>query len=293
MCVVLVAACGDDAEDASDSCAGDASVGRGCGDAAAGSGDAGDDGGSAGRGGGGASAGRGGSPGGGAGGSEAPDDDAGAEPEPDAGMPGAEPPMDGAQLGACNDDEDCTDGRECYEPGAQEAIGYCTETCGGDEDCEALGDAYTCNARMGMGMSMGVCRIECEGEGDTSCPDMMMCLETSPGSFRCAYVEDTDEPGEQNTQLWQPCERNGDCVEGLICYGAVAGGPAGESIGGFCTQPCEDSDECTEAAPSGDIEPSCGSSGGCRFECSEGDSCPDGMACEMVAGTSRCLYSNE
>jgi hypothetical protein len=152
---------------------------------------------------------------------------------------------------------------------------------------------------QGPGGNDGVCRIECEGEDDTSCPDLMVCVETSPNSFRCAYPEAGEpEPGSQDVPLWEPCSASGECVDGLICYPSLGGGQGGPgggdfNLGGFCTQPCESDDECTEEAPSGDIDPSCGSSGGCRFDCSDGGECPDGMECVEQAGTARCLYPTE
>jgi hypothetical protein len=302
VCGLLAAGCGDDAPaDAGTSCPGDASVGMGCPDADTGGGSGGSAGGRAGSGGSGGSSTGAGS--GGSGGSDQPDEDGGADPQTDSGMPTDGPSTDGSQLSACAEDEDCTEDRVCYLPGAQEAIGYCTGSCSGDEDCAALGAQYTCNA-MGNGGGnggMGVCRIECEGEDDTSCPDMMMCVETSQGSFRCAYTEEPEEPPAQDMQLWEPCEANGDCVEGLICYGTFEGGGGqgpggggGQNIGGYCTQPCENTDECTEPEPSGNISPTCGSSGGCRFECTEDTTCPDGMECmELQGNVGRCLFPTE
>jgi hypothetical protein len=224
--------------------------------------------------------------------SSEPDEDGGTEPTDGGTEPGEQPASDGSQLAACAEDGDCTEDRVCYTPGAQQATGYCTASCESNDDCSALGAEYTCNATGGMGMGMsggGACRIECEDSDDMSCPDLMTCVETSPDTFRCAYVED-DAPGSQDVELWEPCSENGECVDGLICYGAIAGGPGGGSVGGFCTQPCETDDECTEDEPSGDIAPTCGNTGGCRFDCSEGGDCPEGMECESQGGTDRCLY---
>jgi hypothetical protein len=296
ICVLLAAGCGDDAlpDAGTGDCPGDGSAD--CPDA--GGGESGSGAGRGGSSGSGGSGGSGGSVGGsGSGGSAQPDDDGGAEPQPqpDGGMPTGGPPTDGSQLSACGEDDDCTEDRVCYLPGAQQAIGYCTGTCSEDADCSALGAAYTCNA-MGSGNMEGMCRIECEGPDDTSCPDMMMCVETSAGSFRCAYTEEPEEPPAQDMQLWEPCEQNGDCVAGLICYPEIDGGGGngnqggGEGFGGYCTQPCESTEECTEPEPSGNISPTCGSSNGCRFECSEDTTCPDGMECMDISGTSRCLY---
>jgi len=229
-----------------------------------------------------------------------PDEDGGVDTS-DGGVPpepGEEPPTDGSQLSSCAEDGDCTEGRVCYMPGAQGATGYCTGVCAEDEDCAAIGPEYTCNA-MGGGQGQGnnqrgMCRLECEGADDTSCPAPMTCVETSPDSFRCAFVPE-DEPGAQNVPLWEPCTESGECVEGLICYGAVGGGGGGDPVGGFCTQPCENDDECTEEEPSGEIAPTCGSTGGCRFDCSDDEQCPDGMECVSQGGggggnVSRCLY---
>jgi hypothetical protein len=104
-------------------------------------------------------------------------------------------------------------------------------------------------------------------------------------------------------QLWEPCDQNGDCVEGLICYGTGEGGGGdqggggpggGENLGGYCTQPCENTEECTEPMPSGNIAPTCGTSGGCRFECTPDTTCPDGMECvELQGDVGRCLFPTE
>jgi hypothetical protein len=235
----------------------------------------------------------------GAAGSDMPEEDAGME-SPDAGgeMPASTPPMDGTQLAECTDSDECTEGRVCYQTGAQLGNGYCTEACGSDEDCAALGDQYTCNAMGGGGGGMqGRCRIECDGPDDTSCPELMSCVEVGQGEFRCIYPE--QEPGAQAAALWEACSNNGDCVEGLVCYGAGGfggqqGGPGGGGQGndrGFCTQPCSEQADCTEPAPSGDIEPTCGTSA-CRFDCSEGGTCPDGMECASQGGggAERCLF---
>jgi hypothetical protein len=233
-----------------------------------------------------------------------PDEDGGVDTS-DAGMmsePGEEPATDGSQLASCAEDGDCTEDRVCYTPGAQGATGYCTGTCAEDEDCAAIGPEYTCNDRGGGGQGPGngpdgMCRLECEGTDDTSCPAPMTCVETSPDNFRCAFVPE-DEPGAQNVPLWEPCTESSECVAGLICYGTVAGGGGGDPVGGFCTQPCENDDECTEDEPSGEIEPTCGTTGGCRFDCSDDEECPDGMECVSQGGgpggnVSRCLYPTQ
>jgi len=250
----------------------------------------------------------------GSGGSGEPEEDAGMEPMTDAGgagdagdaggeMPAGMPPTDGSQLAECTDSDECTEGRVCYQTGPQVGNGYCTEPCDEDMDCEDLGELYTCNAMDngggGGGGMDGECRIVCEDADDTSCPELMSCVEVGGDEFRCVYPP--QDPGAQDAALWAACSNNGDCVEGLVCYGTVGGGgggPPGQGggdNGSFCTQPCEEQADCTEAAPSGDLEPTCGTSA-CRFDCSEGGTCPDGMECVSLGGgggggTARCLYS--
>ena len=227
-------------------------------------------------------------------------------------------PADGAQLGRCENDDDCADGLNCYEFG-----GYCSTACATTADCSSLGSNFTCNARTGGGgmrpggmmggdasapEPTGTCRATCTGESDTSCPAGMSCVSaggggfqggggpgggdggTSTGNFRCAYDEE-EEPGMPQdggmsggnmnmgtTPAFGECEDDDECADGLECT-------AGRTGSGFCTQTCEEDTDCTMMAGSGSAEPTCGFGGNCGLSCAEdGQMCPTGMMCIRAGG---------
>jgi hypothetical protein len=224
---------------------------------------------------------------------------------PDSGsMMTENPPTDGSQLTPCTfgEQDACADGLGCYQRGA--TSGFCTATCEDDEDCAALSGAdYTCSTTFGgggqgPGGGMGLCRIDCEGADDTeSCPAPLKCLSVGGGfggngngngngqggAFRCGYAQDQAPQGADDVPLWGRCEDSGDCVGDLVCYGVFQQGAAG-----FCTHTCENTDDCTDAPASGDIEPTCGTQNQCRFDCTEGGTCPDGLECIQ----DRCVYGD-
>ena len=140
---------------------------------------------------------------------------------------------------------------------------------------------------------MGICRVECDGEDDTeSCPGMLVCLRVTGGgqgqgnggAFRCGYP--TEPPGGEDGTVarFGRCQDSDECMGDLVCYGII---PQGDTAG-FCTDACETNDDCNEDPGSGDIDPTCGTQNLCRFDCSEGGTCPDGMECESEY--SRCVF---
>jgi hypothetical protein len=311
LCVSLFACSGDDDDEQAASCLRDASAGdelecacddggvgvqRCRADGKLGECDCEGSGGSAGSSGSGGSAGSAGRSGaGGSGGSDSGsggDEDAGSDPEvtEDAGQSadggGSELPTDGDQLAVCEEDGDCGDDLACYDPGPGQH--FCTRTCAETADCAQLtGAEYTCS-------DDGLCEVRCENVLDTeSCPDGLSCtLVRGPGGgqggpqFRCKYSENAGQTGDG--EAWSACLAPDDCDDGLECVGAF--GP----IPGYCTQACEESDECSEEPESGDIEPTCGQVGpmpsatACVLDCSDdAEGCPDDMMCGIGE---RCVY---
>ena len=80
---------------------------------------------------------------------------------------------------------------------------------------------------------------------------------------------------------WGRCTDSDDCQGNLVCYSIFQ-----ETAEGFCTDTCENNDDCSEDPGSGDIDPTCGTQNECRFDCAEGGTCPDGMECI----SDRCAY---
>ena len=220
-----------------------------------------------------------------------------AQPTPDAGSDagsdsGANPPdsRTAPQLAPCEAFEEgaCAEGLGCYVRG--NGPGFCTATCEDDEDCEVLTDAeYTCSTTFGGGQGgnggMGLCRIECEGENDTeSCPGSLECISVggqggqgNGGAFRCGYTDDPPDQGEGTVARWGRCtESDADCAGNLVRYSTFQ-----ENADGFCTDTCENNDDCSEDPGSGDIDPTCGTQNECRFDCAEGGTCPDGMGAHL------------
>jgi hypothetical protein len=258
-----------------------------------------------------------------------------------AGNPGTAP-TDGSQLARCEDDDDCADGLNCYEFG-----GYCSAACATDADCASLGSSYTCNSRGGMpgggrpggGMMggdaaapepTGTCRIQCDGEMDTSCPAGMTCQSPggftggggpggrpmggdagmTTGTFRCGYEPEDEEPeppadgGMGNDEdppgtagAFQQCEDDDACADGLECTGGGRGG------NGYCSQGCEEDTDCAMQPASGSAELTCSGGGGgpggggpgggggsCTLSCAE-----DGQTCPdgMTCMRGGCRYAAE
>lgn len=165
-----------------------------------------------------------------------------------------------------------------------------------DTDCESVaGASYVCS------MSTSVCIVECEGEDDEeSCPDAMVCVNTSGGggggmaSYRCKYPG--APPAAGTAQAFEACSTDEPCVEGLVCTAAFGGA-------GYCTASCmpPDGDCAAVEGAADDLTPVCtatlggpgGGTGRCRLDCADDEEgCPDGLTCISMGGpgggTSRC-----
>jgi hypothetical protein len=225
----------------------------------------------------------------------ASDDDAGVVVPPvDGGaQTDTKPPSDGSQLSTCTTGGTaCMGDLGCYTASIAGGVGYCTTTCTMDTDCAALtGATYTCSAAaVGGGLPGGgggigntrYCRIACTGVDDTSCPANMACIDADgAGSFRCLY--DAKDLGTGDVAIYGKCSVSGDCAGENVCYGSS------QISSGFCAQPCQMDTDCTEMAATGDITPTCSTnSSACRLQCGQGDTCPDGMACNQLG---RCGYA--
>ena len=222
------------------------------------------------------------------------DSGAGTEPAPDAGadtgstpidsgtnmkpevMP---PPMTGDQLSICDEPSDCNPDLGCYTAGP--GRGFCTRTCQDHVDCTDLGGAnYTCS-------DDGLCEIDCSGgpPGVEKCPEGLICVQISgPGTGgvrnRCKYPASAGTSGDP----FSACSVSAECDDGLECVGAFL------TIAGYCTHACTESNECTERASSGTIEPAC-QTNVCALDCSaDPEGCPDGMTCVETPLFSQCTY---
>jgi hypothetical protein len=150
----------------------------------------------------------------------------------------------GAQLARCSEDSDCTGGLECYTFGR-----YCTRSCATNTDCGSIGGvAYTCYVPPSFGMggggmaggsagaANGLCRIECTGATDTSCPQGLMCIDVGGGmmgpTYRCGYPE-TGGGGMAGTSGGGSSGRGGG-MSGRS-GGSSGSGAAGTSSGGSGT----------------------------------------------------------
>jgi hypothetical protein len=180
-----------------------------------------------------------------------------------ADEPAFTPAMDGNQGALCESERDCNMGLACYTTGS---MGYCTASCDDDDACSGLtGATYTCSNNS------DACRVVCGGDEDGPCPQGMSCIDG-----RCNYPDNI----LATAGAFERCESSDDCTGELVCNAAQ--GPGGGSGGGYCTQPCDASEDCTEAPASGSITPGCrmGGSGLCRLDCSDdAEGCPDSMAC--------------
>jgi len=220
---------------------------------------------------------------------------------PDSGKPDPTPDASGIIPGTytpCNGNDDtttCPDGWKCYG-GQPNTPGHCAEACTKDSDCTDYdGFDFTCFTDDGK------CRIDCGSSGSKgACPDELMCVLDLTNNYRCRFPPNSGGSGGSGVSIYQPCDiehGDSDCINGLHCYRAEASQVHGP---GYCT---------TDCYPAGQQGPECfnpgagggGSGGGnsydvtcgddvCRFECGPRDPCPDGMACETIAGTGVCHY---
>jgi hypothetical protein len=214
-------------------------------------------------------------------------------------------PTDGEQLSFCETIRDCNQGLICYVPGH-----YCTGDCMQDADCGPDDSGYRCAGAFDPMMSgfrpiPGICRLDCAGPDDDSCPEGMACMDIGSGNFndgeltfRCGYTEEAAPPGTMDTPAFQPCDSDGDCVEGLACVGGLdLGGfpfPGFGSGVNFCTQRCSGPEQCTAEPSTGSAPVDCvrfdfggqvmTSGGTCELDCRRPDvRCPDGMECIVLS----------
>lgn len=83
-----------------------------------------------------------------------------------------------------------------------------------------------------------------------------------------------------------PCVIGQDeCPNGWTCYR----NSYSEAGPGACSQACEETTDCVQPV-TGTAVSTCGSEGYCRFICSNGETCPDGMSCEAIQLGSITIY---
>lgn len=139
-------------------------------------------------------------------------------------------------------------------------------TCLGDPDCE--------------------CWLDCVAEGNEFPTCGMMCNGMPPGElfdvFDCVDNNCDAEcngggssGGGMGGQTYDPCMGDMDCDMGTTCNMFL----------GYCSIDCMgDDNNCPDPA-TGNITPTCsGMSDNCLLPCGNGDTCPDGMSCQMVGG---------
>ena len=189
---------------------------------------------------------------------------------------------DGGHLAPCQSNEDCDDGLGCYGAGSG-LRGYCSVTCrppgsgpGGnrgrgdrgprrmaeedaDDPCAAIpGGRYTCSP------SSGVCRLQCESNNDSNCPEGMECVNVRGDGWRCLPEETAPPPGDG--EPFDACEGDRDCGTDLTCLIPL----------GYCAEQCAIDSHCT--------------AGGicmrqlnvCVVRCEDDASCSDGLTCRDV-----------
>jgi hypothetical protein len=110
----------------------------------------------------------------------------------------------------------------------------------------------------------------------------MFCL----GNQLCVWGE---EPTPNVVPPYGDCvnPQNASCENMGIC---LVDDPAGATFGA-CAEPCADETECT-ASPGGDAVVSCqafGDTSLCVLDCSNGETCPDGMICDPL-GIGLCVW---
>ncbi len=208
------------------------------------------------------------------------DGDGSAAEDADQEDTGSEPidlPDPGERLALCTDNAACTintDDLTCYRA-ANETVGFCTEDCMEDSNCQAIdGLTATC--------ANGACVVTCEDADDTNCPENMQCLPTRPRTgvgFACGYSEDIVQPTQG---LFDMCSLTSECSEDLVCYrpGQSSGSAPGNS---YCTNECEQVEDC-ESPQGVTVVMQCSPTGRCRILCDATDDCPDGMECQQIEG---------
>lgn len=145
----------------------------------------------------------------------------------------------------------------------------CEELC----DCPAPPEGFEkmarCEDQFGPGGQLDdiqECFLDCSG-GD-ACPDGMFCDNgvCFAGEDPGAIPDYGDCINQQGT-----CDNMGQCLSD------------GETFGTCATSGCTDAGDCGDGPGTGDAEPACTTlpddSSICTLECTDGQTCPDGMVC--------------
>lgn len=171
---------------------------------------------------------------------------------------------------------DSTAGSETGEPGTTTGADTCDACIGancGDELAACTGEP-DCD-----------CWLTCLAEGNDPPTCGMMCNGMPPMELfqlnNCIDAEcDAECNGGGSTGggaggSYEPCMGDMDCDMGLVCNMFL----------GYCSINCMGDDMACPAPPQGDSQPICSNmSDTCLLPCGDGETCPDGMNCEMVGG---------
>ncbi|MCA9562326.1 MAG: hypothetical protein KC561_02505, partial [Myxococcales bacterium] len=173
-------------------------------------------------------------------------------------------PSEGGELESCNGfSERCEDGFECVMSGP--GSGVCLP------DCDHCGSDEVCVEPQFFGA--GACYQDCDESdiGTFQCDvEGFVCRERNGGGEEACLPGDGQSPG--TAELGEACDnRDNRCVEGLFCPGIP---------GGYCTNNCDEDDDCAEGADCQNFFVF----QACIFTCAGGsEECPEDMTCREFA----------
>lgn len=176
--------------------------------------------------------------------------------------------------GVCTSESGLTPGCVVDDPGNATAGACYFSGCESACDCPAppdmaFEDQVTCDDVIGD--SANDCYIDCSGGAE--CPDGMFC-------FLDVICFNGEPP--------PPATGYADCVNNDGCPNANEGciTDADPPNLGFCTSSCTTVDDCNPSPETGDAPAVCmdltgDDMGECYLDCSDGQTCPDGMVCGL------------
>ena len=164
---------------------------------------------------------------------------------------------------------------------ANPSLGVCYFSCNEACDCPAPPEGFesqvSCEALL-AGSTQTVCIIDCAG--GKACPDGMTCFA---GAGLCVWGQGDEIPD------YGDCINNSGQCENGVCVVDDTMNPTQ----GVCSPGCQNDASC-RAPSGGDADPFCADFGGgnqfCLLDCTNGETCPDGMICDPIGGVSICTW---
>lgn len=161
-------------------------------------------------------------------------------------------------------------------------------------------------------LTMSLCLLAGCPSGDpggavATATDTATATDASTGVVSTTSTSSTTEPEPETagSACGEPLAGGwGDCINGntQVCGNEEASCLANSTTDpawGTCILPCEDRCDCWAAADGASAEPACapvlaGGETACVLDCSDGQTCPDGMNCVALTGVqSLCAFDNE